>query len=148
VSASDTGNFFQIFTAFGQGVNLNCDSAVTTPGFPVDPLFVETQAAAGSVSGTLTFVFPKAVVNSLPNNGTPLMPVCAGSLKPFLAQVPYPGSAAYPNQGLLYNCDDPTYLASAGQDPLQLCVQSRAKIGGGAEQIVVSASNLSDPSFW
>jgi hypothetical protein len=148
VSASDKGNFFQIFTAFGRGVNLNCDSAVTTPGFPVDPLFVETQAVAGAVSGTLTFVFPKSVVNSLTNNGTPLMPVCAGALKPFLANVPYPGSAAYPNQGLLYNCDDPTYLASAGQKPLQLCVQSRAKIGGGAEQIVVFASNLSDPGFW
>lgn len=151
VSASDTGNFFQIFTAFGQGVALNCDSAVT-PGFPADPLFVETQTAAGAVSGTLTFVFPKAVVDTLPHNDdedeAPLMSVCAGARKPFLAKVASMGSAELPHQGLLYDCDNPAYLASAGQHPLQLCVQSRAQISGGAEQVIVYASNLSDPSFW
>lgn len=148
VSASDKGSFFQIFTSFGQGVNLNCDSAVTAPGFPADPLYVEAQATAGGVSGELTFVFPKTVVNSLANNGTPLMPVCAGATKAFLAKVPYPGSAAYPFQGLLYDCTDPMYVSQSGSDPLQMCVKSRAKIGGGAEQIVVDTSNLSDPSFW
>lgn len=153
VSASDSG-VFQIFTSFGQGVTLSCDVAVTAPGTPVDPLFALTQSTAGSVSGTLTMVFPKSVVNSLSDNGTPHMAACAGALKPFLRQgnpatgQPWPGSTAYPYQGLLYNCTDPTYVSQANNFPLQMCVQSRAKVGNGAERIVVFASNLSDPSFW
>ncbi|HZS15313.1 MAG TPA: hypothetical protein VFC09_12010 [Candidatus Dormibacteraeota bacterium] len=155
VNASDTG-IFQIFTAFGQGVVLSCDVAVTKPGTPVDPLFAETQTTSGTVSGTLTMVFPKSVVNSLANNGTPLMQVCAGASEPFPAKgdpstgLPWPGSTAFPYQGLLYDCTDSTYLALVATDtfPVQMCVQSRAKIGGGAERIVVFASDLSDPSFW
>lgn len=148
VNAGDTGNFFQIFTTFGKGEALNCDSAVTVPGFPVDPLFVETQTITGTVSGTVTMVFPKAVVNSLTNNGTPLMAVCAGASQAFLAKVAYPGSTDFPYQGLLYDCTDAAYLASAASYPVQLCVQSRAKVGNGAEKIVVFTSDLSDPSYW
>lgn len=148
VNAGDTGNFFQIFTTFGTGETLNCDSAVTAPGTPVDPLFVETQTTAGTVSGTVTLVFPKSVVNSLANNGTPLMAVCAGASHAFLAQVDYPGSTDFPFQGLLYDCTDPAYLAGASGFTLQLCVQSRAKLAGGAEKIVVFTSDLSDPGYW
>jgi hypothetical protein len=156
VSASNSHNVFQIFTAFGQGVTLSCDGAVTSPGSPVDPLFAETQTAAGTVSGTLTLVFPKSVVNSLPNNGAALMPVCAGASQPFPRQgdpstgEPFPGSTGVPYQGLLYDCTDAAYLSlvASGAYPVQLCVQSRAKLAGGAEQIVVFASDLSDPSFW
>jgi len=151
VNANDTGGIFQIFTAFGEGVTLNCDNAVTKPGTPVDPLFAETQTTSGSVSGTLTLVFPKSVVNSLSNNGTPLMPVCAGASAQFPANPAYPGSAAFPFQGLLYDCSDATYqtlILDTATYPVQLCVQSRAKIGGGAEQIVIFANDLSDPSFW
>jgi len=156
VNAGDTGGVFQIFTAFGQNISLSCDTAVTKPGTPVDPLFAETQTTSGTVSGTLTLVFPKSVVNSLSNNGTPLMPVCAGASEPFPAQgdpttgLPFPGSTAFPYQGLLYDCTDSTYLAlvASGDFPVQLCVQSRAKLAGGAEKIVVFASDLSDPSFW
>ena len=54
----------------------------------------------------------------------------------------------FPFQGLLYNCDDPTYLAAIQPNTLQMCVQSRAKVGGGAEQIVILATNFSDPGYW
>jgi hypothetical protein len=155
VTGSNTGAF-QLFASFGQGVALSCDSAVTKPGTPVDPLVAVAQAAAGAVSGTLTLTFPKSVVNSLSNNGTPLMPVCAGASAAFPAKgdpstgLPWPGSTAYPFQGLLFDCTDSTYLGLVASNafPVQICVQSRAKIGGGAERIVVFASDLSDPSFW
>ncbi len=155
VNAGDNGGVFQIFTTFGKGIVLSCDSAVTLPSTPVDPLYAITQST-GAVSGTITMVFPKSVVNSLANNGTPLMPVCAGASESFPAKgnpatgLPWPGTTAFPYQGLLYNCTDATYLAlvATGSYPVQLCVQSRAKIGGGAEQITVFASDLSDPSFW
>jgi hypothetical protein len=155
VTGSNPGAF-QLFASFGNGVTLSCDSAVTRPGTPVDPLVAVAQAAAGAVSGTLTLTFPKSVVNSLSNNGTPLMPVCAGASDSFPAKgdpstgLPWPGSTAYPFQGLLFDCTDSTYLALVASNtfPVQICVQSRAKIGGGAERIVVFASDLSDPSFW
>jgi hypothetical protein len=153
VTAGDgTSGIFQIFTTFGHGVPLNCDSAVTTGS--VDPLFVETQTTSGTVSGTVTMVFPKSVVNSIPNNGTPLMPVCAGASERFPANPAYPGSTTDPSiafQGLLYDCSDATYqslILDTTTYPVQLCVQSRAKLAGGAEKIVIFANNLSDPSFW
>ena len=155
-TVTGTGDgIFQLFTAFGEGIDLSCDSAITKAGAPVDPLSV-TATSTGAVSGTITMVFPKSVVNSLTNNGTPQMPVCAGAAKPFPAQgdpttgLPFPGSTAFPYQGLLYNCTDPTYLAdvASGAFPDQLCVQSRSKIGGGAEQIVIFANDITDPSFW
>jgi hypothetical protein len=152
VSATDPGGVFQVFASFGQGVTLNCDTAVTTPGSPVDPLVTLAQPVSGTVSGTLTMTFPKSVVNSLTNNGTPLMPVCAGASKQFPVMADASnGPAPYLYQGLLYDCTDPTYLSLISvpqQYPLQLCVQSRAKIGRGAETIVIYASDLSDPSFW
>jgi len=158
-TGSVTGNNsgpFQLISSFGQGVTLSCDSAVTLPGTPVDALVAVAHSVSGSVSGTLTLTFPKSVVNSLSNNGTPLMPVCAGASEAFPAKgdpstgLPFPGSLAYPFQGLLYDCTDSTYLAlvASGIYPVDICVQSRAKIGGGAERIVVFASDLSDPSFW
>jgi len=156
VNANDTGNIFQIFTAFGQGVILNCDSAVTTPPVTPDPLFAITQTTTGTVSGTLTMVFPKSVVHSLANNGTPLMPVCAGASASFPRKgdpttgVPYPGSGQFPFQGLLYDCTDPAYLSLLATNtfPEQLCVQSRTRLPGSLEQIVVFAGDLSDPSLW
>ena len=152
VSATDstTGGAFQIFVGFGKNPSLACESLVTGTGTGLVPDPLEVQTSSGSVSGTVTFVFPKSVVNALPNNGTPLMPVCVGASDPFLRQDPLTDQPApYPYQGLLYDCTDPFYMANKGSpSTLQICVVSRAKIGHGAEQVVVSTNNLSDPGYW
>jgi hypothetical protein len=71
------------------------------------------------------------------------MPLCTG------ASVNFYGATYYPNltpafQGLIADCTNPGYLASGS---LKLfCVQSRAKMAGGAETIVIQEnSSLSDP---
>jgi hypothetical protein len=128
---------YQLLGSFGQGA-LSCDSSVTTTAG--DPLVAQTSAAA---SGIVTMTFPKAVVNSISNNGTPLMPVCAGAGQSF------PGSSlttstTFPYQGLLQNCPA-NYLTAGG---FQLCVLSRVRNPGASETIQIYASDLSDPSFW
>lgn len=107
----------------------------------------------------VTMTFPKQVVDSLANNGTPLVPVCAG------AQVPFPGSSAvsgetgtdeypdvddtYPYQGLLANCPSGLVPGAPGTS-VDFCVASRQKNPGASEtvQIYVGSAFTSDPSFW
>lgn len=137
IAASNGPPSYQLLASFGLG-ELLCDKDVTTSAG--DPIVVQTT---GGASGTVTMVFPKAVVNSLANNGTPLMQVCAGAKTPFLAadQVPLPGQT-YPYQGLVPDCPNgyPT------GDPA-ICVVSRSK-KAASETIVINVSNLIDPSFW
>jgi hypothetical protein len=137
---SSSASSYQFSASFGEGVSLTCDSSVTTTA--ADPLVTDTSQAA---TGKVTMTFPKAVVNSVPNNGTPLMPVCAGATQPFAGSNTTPlSSTAYPYQGLLQDCPS-DYLSVT---TFELCVVSRAKIGGGAERIVIYGSDISDPSFW
>lgn len=141
INASAPNNeSFLLAASFGQGMTLVCDGAVST--FTADPLVVSTGAVPAS--GTVTMTFPKAIVNSVPDNGAPHMPVCTG------AAVPFYGAQYYPQltpeyQGLIPDCTDAGYLAAPPS--LQLfCVQSRAKQATGAETIVIQEnSSLSDP---
>lgn len=128
---------YQLLGSFGLG-QLTCDSSVTTTAG--DPIVVQTSAGA---PGTVTMTFPKAVVNSLANNGTPLMQVCAGTTQPFSWTNQQPlANQTYPYQGLVPNC--PT--GYTGVNP-EICVVSRSKKAAN-ETIVIYASDLSDPSFW
>jgi hypothetical protein len=140
VPNSDPNQNFPLSASFGQGMTLVCDSTVST--LPADPLVVSTGTVPAS--GTVTMTFPKAIVNSVPDNGAPHMPVCTG------ASVNFYGATYYPNltpayQGLIPDCTDAGYLAAPPS--LQLfCVQSRAKHATGAETIVIQEnSSLSDP---
>ena len=149
VSASNsTGGQFSLLSSFGLGETLSCSDLVATT--PPDPL-VATSGATDTVSGNITLTFPKAIVNSLVNNGTPQMPVCVGATQPFVASVTTTGSTQYHYQGLLYACDSSAYAAllSTSSDALQICVESYAKIHGGAEQVVIYTSSLGgDPMYW
>lgn len=145
-STGTTGNVGVTFGAtdekllgsFGQG-ELQCDNLVTT--IPGDPIVA--KAVGGAAYGTVTMTFPKAVVNNLANNGTPLMQVCAGASAPFQgSNTTALSNATYPYQGLLADCPS-AYLGQPGL----LCVVSRSK-NAANETIVVYASDLSDPSFW
>jgi hypothetical protein len=152
VSASNNENAgFELASSFGEGLLLQCDSYVVGHD-PADPFLssVAGSPASGSVtSGVVTLFFPKAIVNELPNNGTPLMPVCAGAAQPFLAKLGVAPSSTSPfqYQGLLYDCDDPTYTAEAGSYPLQMCVASRSKSAAN-ETVVVDVSSLTDDPMW
>ncbi len=150
VSASNsTGGQFSLLSSFGLGETLSCSDLVATT--PPDPLVAISSGTTGTVKGYITLTFPKAIVNSLVNNGTPLMPVCVGAEAAFPASVSTAGSQQYPYQGLLYACDSSAYAAavSSGSYPLQICVESYAKIHGGAEQVVVYTSSLGgDPMYW
>lgn len=133
---------FALLASFGQGVALSCSSLVASVA--ADPLVVSTSGT--STNGTVTLTFPKSVVNSLANNGTPQMPVCVGAKVPFSGtNLVSPGTSNL-HEGLLYDCDDPLY-GSAGL-PRLFCVQSRVKIGGGAETIVIQVNDFGDPDFW
>ncbi|MDA8394529.1 MAG: hypothetical protein M0T72_04670 [Candidatus Dormibacteraeota bacterium] len=150
VAANSSGSF-QLLSSFGLNETLSCDSLVAT--VTADPLVVTSYNLNGSldssVSGTVTLTFPKAIVNSVPNNGTPLMPVCVGATQPFptpLGSTNNPGP--YPDQGLLYGCTDSAYLNSLKSGELGICVASYAKIHGGAEQIVIDTTSLGDPMYW
>ena len=159
VTAASSGGF-QLLGSFGLGETLSCDSLVAT--VPADPLVVTSyQNGSGSlalgVSGTVTLTFPKAIVNSVPNNGTPLMPVCVGATQQFPTPTvpptsnsgtPYLYPGPYPYQGLLYGCTDSAYLNSLKSGELGICVASYAKIHGGAEQIVIDTSSLGDPMYF
>ncbi len=144
-----SGGSFQLLGSFGLGETLSCDNLVATA--PADPLVVasyQSGSLASGVSGTITLTFPKAIVNSVPNNGTPLMPVCVGATQQFPTVQPTLGTKAYPYQGLLYGCTDSAYLASLTPGELGICVASYAKIHGGAEQIVIDSTSLGDPMYW
>lgn len=149
---------YQFVASFGQAP-LECDSQVTTSAG--DPVLVQMTAVNGAPQpyAEVTMTFPKQVVNSLANNGTPLMPVCAG------AQVPFPGSVAissetgtdespdfddaYPYQGLLQDCPSGLVPGSSTASGL-MCVISRHKNPGASEtvEIYVDSSFTSDPSYW
>lgn len=150
---------YQFVASFGQG-SLECDSLVTTSAG--DPVMVEMTPFGVNSSqpyALVTMTFPKQVVNSLANNGTPLMPVCAG------AQVDFQGGTAvsgetgtdeypdlddtYPYQGLLADC--PSGLVPGGSGTsIDFCVLSRQKNPGASEtvQIYVGSTFTSDPSVW
>jgi hypothetical protein len=147
VSETATGATFGLSDSFvGSGLSLTCDNLVATVA--ADP-FVTTATTDG-VTGAISLTFPKSVVNSVPDNGAPHMPLCAG------AKLSFPGSTSvsppagnpYTFQGLLMDCTDPNYVNQAGSFPLDMCVQSRAKIAGGKETVVVYTSSLSDPMYW
>lgn len=128
---------YNLLGSFGLG-QLTCDSSVTT--IAGDPIVVQTTAGAW---GTVSMTFPKAVVNSLANNGTPLMQVCAGVLQPFSWTNTQPlQDEAYPYQGLVPDC--PADYATVTPE---ICVESRSK-NAANETIVIYVSDLSDPSFW
>ena len=153
-TANGTG-LFGLTAAFEPGKVLGCDSSVST--LSPDP-FVETASNDG-VSGTITLTFPKVIMNSVPDNGAPHMPVCAGAG----LESPFPGSTVvdpsvlgqslFPIQGLLLDCSDPVYQAdilATNADgslkyPLEMCVSSRARTPGGGEMVVITTNSLSDP---
>jgi hypothetical protein len=87
----------------------------------------------------------------VPNNGTPLHPVCAGGDFPFPGSSPV-GAITHPHEGLLLNCSDPDYAAQvAAADPaafLPMCVQSRARSAGNLVVTVSIASTSVDPRIW
>jgi large repetitive protein len=149
VSATTNGTF-TLVTSFGQGDQLNCDSAVSSS--PADPVLV---LGTGGTSGTtatktVTMVFPKSVVQTEPIPNAPLMAVCAGANEPFPTWLPYKGSTADPYQGLLFACSDPLYNLLAPLAPLDMCVQSEQKSTADTETVVIritSQSNV-DPHAW
>jgi hypothetical protein len=141
VATTGSGTY-GLVASFGQG-GLECDSQVTTG--VADPIFTQALPAAGGSLpyDVLSVTFPKAVVNSLPNNGTPLMQVCAGANVPFSGGVAAPGTA-FAYQGLLPDCPS-SYLG----DPAALCVISRAKHAAAETiDIYVGEDYAGDPMFW
>ncbi|MDA8045399.1 MAG: hypothetical protein M0Z30_09205 [Actinomycetota bacterium] len=148
-SSGNTGSY-QFEASFGQG-GLLCDSQVSSG--TADPIFAQTSpvGSGATASGLVTMTFPKAVVNSLVNNGTPLMQVCAGVTKAYswtnqtaYSQANYPAGYQYfPYQGLVPDCpSDYTTVVP------EICVLSRYKSAGASETIEIYVSDLSDPSFW
>ncbi len=145
---------FQLLTSFGYGDSLTCDSLVASAA--ADPLVVQTTASgtAAAVSGTVTMTFPKAIVNTVPDNGTPHMPVCIGATEPFPGSNSSPlTNATEPYQGLIYDCSSSTYqtdisaLQSSGAAYLAVCVSSYSKHAGN-ETLVLTESSLGDPVHW
>ncbi len=137
VSATNGQNGYELAGSFGQHLSLSyCSGAVGNND-------VFNTSATDQPAGEITFVFPKSVVNEVPNNGTPLMPICAGANAQFPGSTnvstTYPGEA--PWQGLLENCDNLTSSA-----PLVMCVVSRSKQAAN-EQVVVYTSSLTDPMY-
>lgn len=133
-------------TSFGLDQALSCDSAITSSGATPDEYYVDSaQAGPGSV----TLTFTKKFVDQIPNNGTPLLPVCASAGSDFIGYSATPGSPTTSTEGLLYSCTDPTYeqlLQSAGAPSLTLCVSSYSKSGfQGGEQVVIESNELGDP---
>ena len=152
VTETANGVTFGLTDAFvGTTLSLKCDSQVATVA--ADP-FDTTATSSDPVTGTISLTFPKAVVNSVPDNGAPHMPVCAGATTSFPGSArvtPAQASNPYIYQGLLLDCTDPVYLqdiANTALYPLQMCVQSRAKLAGAKETVVIYSNSLSDPMAW
>jgi hypothetical protein len=148
--AATTNGTFTLVTSFGNGDQLNCDSAVSSS--PADPLLV---MGTGGTSGTtatktVTMVFPKSVVQTEPIPNAPLMAVCVGANQPFPTWLPYKGSTADPYQGLLFGCTNPLYLLVAPLAPLDMCVQSEQKSSAEVETVVVKITSQTnvDPHAW
>ena len=97
IVASQKNTTFPLSASFGLGLLLTCDSSVST--LPADPLVVTTGTTPAS--GTVTMTFPKSIVNSVPDNGAPHMPVCSGSKVPFYGSNTAPlNDPNYPYQGV------------------------------------------------
>lgn len=142
VSANNGPSSYELAGSFGQDLSLSfCSSAVGN-----NDVFDTT--ATGQPAGDITFVFPKSVVNEVPNNGTPLMPICAGANAQFPGSTnvstQYPGEA--PWQGLLEDCGNLTSLTPPSSTQIVMCVVSRSKQAAN-EQVVVYASSLTDPMY-
>ncbi|HET6914553.1 MAG TPA: hypothetical protein VFH56_00535 [Acidimicrobiales bacterium] len=158
IHASFTANG-QLLGTFGEGT-LQCDGGVVDlTKVTADPIVAQAFTSPNSSSGTITMTFPKAVVNNLANNGTPLMQVCAGANNPFTtvdgtmtlsctpSTDPNVGPCNKKYEGLLPNCAS-GYQNVVGINPadnsILLCVVSRSK-NAANETIVIYASDLSDP---
>jgi hypothetical protein len=129
---------------------LSCNDIPFGGKVPAEPFQVKTDHTA-SVAKRLVLTFPKALANLVPNNGTPLFPVCAGGEARFPGSTAQPAGAAYLFEGLLLNCDDPAYVAATtGTDPapLQMCVQSRARNAGNLIVTITVAAGTVDPMYW
>ena len=137
---SDTfGTPGKLLGSFGQG-GLSCDDQVTTSAVTADPL--DFQSIGTAVSGIVTLTFPKAVVNNLANNGTPLMQVCAGASASFPGSTDLGSNVTPEFQGLVANCT--TGYTSVANN---ICVLSRSK-NAANETIQLFVQNLSDPHAW
>ena len=132
----------ELIGSFGLGP-LTCDGQVTKAPVKPDPF---ESKAFGTASGVITLTFPKAVVNNLANNGTPLMQVCTGASQPFPGWTFDSGVLNDPTryQGLLLDC--PTNLTPPPGE-VQICVVSRSK-NAANEIIEIYSSDLSDPHYW
>lgn len=127
---------YKILGSFGSN-SLVCDGEVTTT--PPDELDVQTTVGA---SGIVTMTFPKAVVNSLANNGTPLMQVCAGASAQFPGSTDQGPTVTPEWQGLVADCGT-GYTAITDN----VCVLSRSK-KAASETIQIYVNDDSDPYFW
>ncbi len=148
-----TGQQAFTYTAGFTTTRLSCDTIPFGPTVTPEPFRVDTFST-DPVSKTLVLTFPKALANLVPNNGTPLHPVCAGG------DFPFPGSdnvgteAAPKHEGLLLNCSDPAYataianLAATGNPYLPMCVSSRARNAGNLIVTIKVESTTFDPRFW
>ena len=137
---SDTfGTPGKLLGSFGQG-GLSCDNQVTTSAVTADPL--DFQSIGTAVSGIVTLTFPKAVVNNLANNGTPLMQVCAGASASFPGSTDLGAGVTPEFQGLVANC-----TTGYTGVPNNICVLSRSK-NAANETIQLFVQNLSDPHAW
>jgi hypothetical protein len=129
---------------------LSCDTVPFGGKVPPEPFQVSTDHTA-TVAKRLVLTFPKALANLVPNNGTPLFPVCAGGEARFPGSTLQPPGATYLFEGLLLNCADPAYVsATTGADPapLQMCVQSRARNAGNLIVTITVAAGTVDPMYW
>jgi hypothetical protein len=157
---STTGTAFTYIAGFTEN-RLSCDTIPFGTTVKPEPFLVQTDKTT-PVSKNLVLTFPKALANLVPNNGTPLHPVCAG------AEVAFPGSAStsgrapgtftYPQEGLLLNCSDPAYIGpvtafNADPNPnktplLPMCVSSRARNAGNLIVTIRVESTRFDPRIW
>lgn len=150
---SSSGQFGYQFSFEGDGGALNpaCTAAAFGSYPDVRPLVVAAYGFSG-VTKTISITFPRELVNYEPNNGTPWLDVCAGSDTPFPTYASFTGTAAYPYQGLLYNCDDPAYVKAVGKDSknlqLHMCVADRSKNAGNETVVINVDSSTADPSYW
>ena len=129
----------KLLGSFGQG-GLTCDNRVTTSAVTADPL--DFASIGTAVDGIVTLTFPKAVVNNLANNGTPLMQVCAGASASFPGSTDLGAGVTPEFQGLVANC-----TTGYTTVPNNICVLSRSK-NAANETIQLFVQNLSDPHAW
>jgi hypothetical protein len=138
---------------------LSCDEIpfgpfdeLTNTGIRPEPFQVDTTSSA-PLSKTLVLTFPKALANLVPDNGTPHHPVCAGADTAFPGSESTegfpPGTFTHPFEGLLLDCNDPTYIGAVGNPAvLPMCVSSRARNAGKLVVTISIAQTTFDPRIW